>query len=83
MKIIVKDADSGFHISIPLPLFVLRSRHIWRLGIFDGLDDKAKAAAADFARTAAKALRRYVQKNGHFKLVEVHSAGGDTVEISV
>lgn len=83
MKIVVKEADSGFHMSIPLPLFVLRSRLIWRLGIFDGLDDEAKAAAADFACTAVKALRRYVRKNGHFKLVEVHSAGGYTVEISV
>lgn len=82
MKIIVDEANSGFHIIIPLPLFVLRSRLIWR-ATFKQLDEESRTAAAAFARTAVKELTRCVRKNGHFTLIEVNSANGYRVVIYI
>ncbi len=80
MWIRVKQTD-GPNISLPLPLGMLKSRWIWRLAEKHGGEEAAKYAP--MAREMIRELAAYVRANGHFTLVDVESADGETVKITV
>ena len=73
--------EEGPNLSIPLPLFLLRSPMVLNLAARYGGKEAAKYAP--MAGEIARELRRYVGENGHFTLVDVESSDGTYVKITV
>ena len=80
MWIRIKQTD-GPNISLPLPLGLLKSRLIWRIAEKHGGEEAAQYAP--MAREMIRELAAYVRANGHFTLVDVQTADGETVKIVV
>ena len=100
MKIRIRN-EEGRGFTILLPLFMIKSRLLWRLvekhagssaeeetalaaegGGVPVVADKA-AQYYPIAREICAALSAYVRTHGHFVLVDVQSADGESVEIEV
>ena len=72
--------DEGRRFSIPVPLFMLRSPLMWRIAArYSGEGAQYMPAAKEMCAE----LSRYVKKHGHFVLVDVESAEGEKVKITV
>ena len=94
MWIRIRAAD-GPNITLPVPLSMLRSRWLWQIiarhtGRREEQGRKLPAAEAreesfdpETARLAIVELTRYIRRHGHFTLVEVQSADGDHITITV
>ena len=71
--------DEGRRISIPVPLFMLKSPLMWRIAArYSGEGAQYLPAAKEMCRE----LSRYVKAHGHFVLVDVESSDGTTVKIT-
>ena len=75
------NTHDGPHLTLPVPLSLAGSRFVWALVAKHGNEEAA--AIAPFAAEMVQELRKYVRKNGHFILVDVQSADGDIVKITV
>jgi len=72
--------DEGRRFSILVPLFMLRSPLMWRIAArYSGEGAQYMPAAKEMCAE----LSRYVKKHGHFVLVDVESAEGEKVKITV
>ena len=80
MWIRIKQTD-GPSFSLPVPLVMLRSRLLWSIVEKHGGEEAAQYAP--MAREMIRELAAYVRANGHFTLVDVESADGETVKITV
>ena len=73
--------QEGPKMTIHVPLCLAGSRWIWNmLSKFNG---PQTTVIAPFASDMVRELRRYVRRNGHFTLVDVHDSEGDSVTITV
>ncbi|MBQ9890535.1 MAG: hypothetical protein IJM39_03915 [Firmicutes bacterium] len=80
MWIRIKQTD-GPSFSLPVPLVMLRSRLLWSIVEKHGGEEAAQYAP--MARAMMRELSAYVRTHGHFTLVDVESADGETVKITV
>ena len=69
---------TGF--TLPVPMALLRSRLLWSIVEKHGGD---AAQYAPMAREIVRELSAYVRTHGHFVLVDVESADGEKVKITV
>ena len=77
MKISIKNKDAGFKkITIFLPLSLIKSKIIWDIVMKNATDTKKENIESIyiFVRQCYKELRKCVQINGHFNLVEVDNS---------
>lgn len=80
MKIRIRD-EEGRRFTIPLPLFMIKSRLFWAM-----IEKQAGEDAVDqlpLARAAFSELSDYVHVHGHFVLVDLQSADGSSVKVEV
>ena len=80
MWIRIKQQD-GPNFSLPVPLVMLKSPLLWSLVAKHGGEEAAQYAP--MARAMMRELSAYVRTHGHFTLVDVESADGETVKITV
>ena len=73
--------DDGPNFSIPIPLSLAGSRMILKLASKYGGSEVNKYAP--MAHGMVRELRRYVRENGHFTMVDVESADGTVVKITI
>ena len=71
----------GPNISIPVPLSLAGSRFLWNM--VRKSDGPGAEAAAVFDPEMTRELRKYIRKHGHFVLVDIESADGDIVKITI
>lgn len=76
MRIIVKDSDMRFPIKLHLPTSILLSRFALRF-----LPPSMKSITREQAKKLIRELKRCKKRYPGWKLVEVHSADGEYVEI--
>ena len=93
------NAVNGPKLAIPVPLSLLRSRLIWQMIEKRAVKQVQKAAEYEdqagkpaensvmqyypMAREVCMELSRYIRRNGHFTMVEVHRESGDQIRIEV
>lgn len=82
MKIQVKSADHDFHLTLPNGLIFNRFvvGMMFRSGTVSAQLEKIPPEAA---KAVLEELRRIRKKHGAWELVEVHSADGETVTITL
>ena len=71
----------GPNFSLPAPLFLMKSRLMLLMAQKSGSDEFAKVYP--YLKDIYAAIRDYVRKNGHFTLVDIESADGSKVRITV
>ncbi len=80
MWIKIRQQD-GPNLSLPVPLSAAGARLIIRLAAKHGGPEAEQYAP--FAAEMVRELRRYVQKNGHFTMVDIVDHDGTIVKITV
>ena len=80
MWIRIKQPD-GPNFSLPVPLAMLRSRLFWSIVEKHGGEEAAQYAP--MAQEMVRELSAYVRAHGHFTLVDIESADGEIVKITV
>ena len=74
-------AEGGPNLSLPLPLCLLKSRLLW--SIIEKHADEQIAQYQPIAREVLGELSSYVRTYGHFVLLDVESANGEKVRITI
>ena len=87
------NANGGPKISIPVPLFLAGMPFVWRMiaksnAQGDGEVDETSltewsGAMQRLGPKAIRDLRQFIHRNGHFTMVDIETADGDTVKITV
>lgn len=76
--------NGGPKFSIPIPLFMLRMPFVWNMIAKQNFDGKEIVPyGREVAAKAYSELRRYINTNGHFTLVDIQSSDGDIIKITV
>ena len=83
MRICVKSDEQKLPIVIVIPTSAIGWRWVWRMMGRHSNSNDTPWITDDTAREIAAVLKQYVRKNGHFDLVNVHSANGDRIRIRV
>lgn len=83
MRIYVKSEDMKLPIILAVPTSAIGWRWIWRVVNKHAMPEDTPAISEETAQKLAKAVKRYVRKNGHFDLVNIVSADGERVRIRI
>jgi len=84
MRIKIISRDDGKKLKFVFPMFVVKWKWIWRLGLKNSqLSETEIENIMTIVKPIYKELRRFIRHHGHFVLVDVVSSDGNIVQIII